>query len=288
MAWNRPKEGTGEREEGRGERRNVHLKGLIAGAVAVLGAAVAAWWLWPEGEARQDAASTKRGLIKEQKPAIAQTNAVAKLTRAIEYRKLEDGRIMKYVDGNAAWMFPRQDYHGPVHTSGLSRVVSIEQKTFKHTTDRQIASLILMRPGGSVFGNPRYGADFVERFLKSFDNPAIPEPGDSEEQKELKHAVAEVKAELKSRYDAGEDIVQILKDTRNELRELSAYRKELEQHVRDFSKDGKLSAEDIEDCINAANQMLQSRGIEPMKVRGFLKYQLMLRKNKGKEGVTNE
>ena len=46
-------------------------RGLVALiAVVALGGA-AAWWLWPKEETRQGAASTKSGLIKEVKPAVA-------------------------------------------------------------------------------------------------------------------------------------------------------------------------------------------------------------------------
>ena len=52
MAWNRSSEEKKVGVEKRGGQRNVHLKGLIAGAIVVVGAAIAAWLLWPEGVAR--------------------------------------------------------------------------------------------------------------------------------------------------------------------------------------------------------------------------------------------
>lgn len=271
------------------KRRGRRFPIVITGAIVVLGAVVAAWWLWPAGKTRQDAASTKRGLIKEVKPAVAPTNAVAQ-TENVEYRKLEDGRIMKYVDGKKAWMYPRQEYHGPVHTGGLHRAVSLEQRTFKNSADRHIAYLLRMRPGSSVTGNPRYDKFFVKSFLESYNDPFIPEPGDTEEQKELKKAVAEVKGELKARYEAGEDIAKIMSDAREEMRQLGAYKREIEQHVAELSKKEEVTAQDIEDYVAAANKMLTDRGIPPMKIRGFIQYQLQLRlqEKSQKESQNNE
>ena len=42
MAWNRPIEK--KEEQKRGGQLNVHLKGLFAGLIVVVGAVVVAWW----------------------------------------------------------------------------------------------------------------------------------------------------------------------------------------------------------------------------------------------------
>lgn len=279
--WNRS---SGNEPVKKGEAKASPVKGITAGLVVVVLGAAVAWLFWSGGETRQDAASTKeRGRIKEVKPAVAPTNpAPKKAEKKVEIKKLPDGKIMKYVDGKEAWMFPRQDYHGPIHTTRVHHVETIEEKCFKNKADRQIASLLMIRPGSSIVGNPRYEDTFVRDFLASFDNPAIPMPGDTDEEKELKRAVAEVKGDLKAKYDAGEDIAQIMIDTRKKLRELNTYKRELEAQLHNQVKDGTLSAADIEDYVTAANQMLSDRGIEPIKINGFIKHQIKLR-NKAKE-----
>lgn len=69
MGWNRPSERKVEGRSGGGQR-NVHLKGLIAGVIVVLGAGIAAWLLWPNSKPPQsDTASTSTSPIREVKPA---------------------------------------------------------------------------------------------------------------------------------------------------------------------------------------------------------------------------
>ena len=71
MAWNRPSDKKVERKGGGGQR-NVHLKGLVAGVIVIIGAAVAWFVLSPSGETRRDAASSvKPTRIKEVRPAKA-------------------------------------------------------------------------------------------------------------------------------------------------------------------------------------------------------------------------
>ena len=185
---------------------------------------------------------------------------------------------MKYVNGRQAWIFPRDDYKGLVVTSGVHRVKTLAEKTFKHESDLQIAAILLARPGSMAIGNPDYDRWFTKDFLKSYNNPALPMPGDTDEQKELKRAVAEVKGDLKSRYEAGEDLAKIMNDARNELRELGAYKDQLEEQVRQISKDPAQSEKDIEDCVAAANKMLEERGLPPLRQKGFFIHQMKLRK----------
>lgn len=262
------------------------VRGIVAGLLVVAVSAVAYFAFFSGSEKPVEKAEKKPAKIKEVKPAAAPTNAApAKPEKVVEIRKVGDGKIMKYVNGKPAWMYPRQDYHGPVHTSGQHRVLSTLSKTFKNCADIQIASLLTRRPGDMCIGDPQYERNFVREFLRSFKNPAIPEPGDTEEQKELKRAVAEVKGDLKARYDAGEDIAKIMRDADNELRQLGAYRKELEAQVDELARKPDVTAEDIEDYVTAANKMLESRGIQPMAIRGFLKHQIKLRKATGNKEI---
>ena len=290
MAWNRPTSNTvdttsSSRPAGRGKMPRLRVAHLIAGAAVVVALGALCVWMFSGGETQQDAASTKKRVrIKDVMPSVAPTIAVpAQPQKVVEIKKVGNGMIMKYVNGKPAWMYPRQDYHGPVHTSGQYRVLSTLEKTFRNKADYQIASLLVRHPGDTRIGDPMYERFFVKDFLRSFKNPAIPEPGDTEEQKALKKAVAEVKGDLKARYDAGEDIAKIMRDADNEFRQLGAYKKELEDQVLELSKRKNISAQDIEDYVTAANKMLEARGIRPMAIKGFLRHQINVRKAQKKE-----
>ena len=81
MAWNRPKE-NGEAVSRPLQKRKgfrFPIRGAIAGAIFSLGAAVAAWWLWPSGEsAGETPPSQTRQRIKEVKPAASPKAAEVK------------------------------------------------------------------------------------------------------------------------------------------------------------------------------------------------------------------
>lgn len=260
------------------------LRGVIAGAAVVGIAAVIAFFAFSKAEKPKATAEKKAAAIREVKPAAAPKAEEAKPEKKIEFKKLGNGKIMKYVNGKEAWMFPREDYHGPVHTTRVVRVESLEEKTFKHAADRQIASLLTIRPGSKIVGGPDYRRTFVRDFLRSYEQPFIVEPGDTEEQKELKKAVAEVKGDLKARYDAGEDIAQIMIDTRDNLRQLATYKRELEAEVNKLAREENTTSADIEDFVKAANKMLEGRGIQPMGINGFLKHQIKVLKARETSG----
>lgn len=284
MAWNGSNDIEGSKAKPSTKtkaRKPSPLRGIVAGAL-VVALAVGAYFAFFSTQEKPQGPKTVEGkkptAIKEVVPAKAGTPEVAPSApkKVVEIKKLENGKIMKYVDGKPAWMYPRKDYHGPVHTGGVERVQSIEDLTFRHPVDRRIASLLLIEPG-EMLDEPYYDKTFTRAFLRTLDDPEIPLETDTPEQRELKRAVAGVKGELKARYDAGEDIMQVLCDAQEELRQLGAYKEELAEEVRKYAKDGSVSAEDVQMYVDAANKMLEKRGLTPMKVTGFIKHQIRVK-----------
>ena len=272
--WNKPSANQPTVKNGGAKAPNLG-KGILAGLVVCVLALGVLYFLRDAEKPAAKKAEKKPTVIKEVTPAVAPTNAVpAKPKVNVEIRKLEDGRIMKYVNGKKAWMFPREDYHGPIHTTKVSHVETLAEKTFKNYADRHIASLLTIRPGSVVIGTPDYKRFFVEEFLKSYKDPFIIEPGDTPEQKELKKAVAEVKGDLMARHKAGEDIAQVMIDTRNELRNLAAFKREIDEQVRKFAFEKGTTSEELESFVQQTDKMLEGRGIKPNGIRGMLKRQL--------------
>ena len=281
MSWNRgnSRNERGGRNAAAERKPRVPLVLLVPLALAVIAAGV---WLAVRGvgarrEAPEGPLHRPAGKIVEAVPAVASVAEPADREKAVEVRKLDDGRYMKYVDGKRAWMYPRKSIDPPARTNGQNRALSIEQRIFKYRADMEIAGLLMMHLGDMAIGDPEYDKWFERDFLKSFADPEFLLAGDTEEERALKKAVTEVKAELKARYDAGESLSRIMKEARAEMRELGAYKADIEREVRRLAKDGELSAEDIEDLVAAANKMLGARGIAPMKMSGFLRHQLKLR-----------
>lgn len=278
MAWNRPKEGTGKREEGRGGQRNVHLKGLIAGAIVVLGAAITAWVIL-SGSDNAPARSTRhkaQGTIREVKPAVAEkpaaTNAVkvvdpnARPTRVGEklngYVMLASGRLHKIL--------------GEV-TNDFSHAKSPYASCFHYSSEVVIADLLSLQPGEGLVGTPMYNGKLTANFLKSIIEPIIINEDDPEDVKEMKRAVREAKIELKAAYDRGEDIEDIILKTREDFQNLAQYKSDLAREVREYAKRGECTEADLDDYIAAADKMLEARGIAPLNKNPMIRIKLKMK-----------
>ena len=260
--WNRP---SGNAKPAP-KKNPTAIRGALAGIAVVILAAIAAFFIFSGKETRQDDASKKeRGRIKEVTPAaaaksveaVAKAEAEKKPAKSIDPR-VENGKVVR-----PPWP---PNPHGVI-TSGLHRVKSVEEIAFTHYSDQQIASLLITEPGEGLVGDDeeRMFKDFDKNFLKSLVEPIIVEETDTPFVKDLKKAVRQTKIDLKARMDAGEDIKQIMIDSRKELRELGLYRDELNQQLRTMMNENKdMSADDLRDLVNAANKMLEDRGAKKL------------------------
>ena len=154
--------------------------------------------------------------------------------------------------------------------------MSLADKTFKHSADVELGNLLMVEPGDDVLGD---GAGMYRGFGKELDEalaePILSEDDDTDLQRELKAGVIELREELKRRRAAGEDIETIMEDTRNQLKELSLYRQELDEQVRKLSF-SQATQKDYEDLVKAANEMLAERGVRPLELPTTLKRAMRL------------
>lgn len=243
------------------------LRGVLAALIVVAGAGIAYWLLprSPKGEPEEPKAkpkpakwverSSRTALSKNvEEPAPKPVDPNARPTKVGEivnnYIKLPSGRL-HYIKGevtnNVAATMPKEWY-----------------EVFDHQCENEIALYLTMEPGETLVGTPVYRGRFVKEFLKSLETPIIPSAEDSQEVKDLKRAVNEAKIELKAAYDRGEDIEQIMLDTRSQLQDLAAYKRALEGDLKEMVRESATSAADIDDFIEAANRMLAEKGIAPM------------------------
>jgi hypothetical protein len=83
--------------------------------------------------------------------------------------------------------------------------------------------------------------------------------------------------ELKEALDRGEDIEQIMLDTRKEMQDLARYKQELKQQMHEMVKgDGEMTTEEMEDLLNAANKLLDAKGIAPMTFGPLTRRKIMM------------
>lgn len=274
---------------------------LIIVSFVVLFFALIAWLMLPSAENIENdeskpkmkkIATTKK--LKEKKVRKAATNVV-KQTKAKSEKPKErpPQRVGEIRDGY------RLLCDGTLHrvlgvVTNTPGKFSIADKTFKHSADVELGNLLMVEPGDDLLGDT---AGMYRGFNKEFDE-ALTEPieysdDDTPIQREMKQAVNELRKELKDRRAKGEDIEKIMEDTRNQLKELSLYRQELEDEVRKLSTDD-LTQTDYEDLVAAANQMLKERGIKPLEMPSTVRHAIRLRKiqeeaaAKAKKGNINE
>ena len=154
----------------------------------------------------------------------------------------------------------------------------IEERIFANSADQKIAALLLLEPGEMMIGDASslFGKGFIRSFLRSIETPIVVTDNDDEFTANLKRAVIDTKLELKSRYDEGEDIAQLMLKERNELQALGLYREELKEEIHKLARNKSLSEEAMQDFINAANKMLEERGGKPLEMPRFAARRFLL------------
>ena len=90
----------------------------------------------------------------------------------------------------------------------------------------------------------------------------------------------DIRAELVERMKKGEDLSKVLIETRKQLQELALYKDELRDRIEELKKDGNMSKQDRLDLLEAANEMLKERGIQPFLIPSSLQKLVDLREMK--------
>lgn len=133
---------------------------------------------------------------------------------------------------------------------------------FKHRSENEIARLLFLKPGDNLIGTPNYSGALRDDLLNSLEEKILIYPDDTEEIKLIKQHVIEAKTNLKAAHEKGEDIAQIMLEARKECQELARYKRLLTQNI--FAAIAEDSNADIDSYIEAANQMLEEKGIAPL------------------------
>ena len=276
MAWNQP---------ANNQKKNQPVRkggGLFWGILVVIVAcfAVGVWLMLPQGDAaNEEQKPKKQAMIAEVKSDLSERG---KSVAAVQKPKQEapkpspPQRVGELRDGYR--LLPDGTLHRVLGIiTNTPPKMSLADKTFTHSADVELGNLLMVEPGDDLLGDT---AGMYRGFGKELD-AALAEPiyydkEDSELQRELKEGVNELREELKRRRAAGEDIEKIMEDTRDQLKELSLYKQELEDQVRQLATD-ELTQKDYEDLVAAANLMLEERGIKPLELPATLKHTLRLR-----------
>lgn len=154
-----------------------------------------------------------------------------------------------------------------------------EYQIFKHASENEIAALLTLTPGETLVGSPSYERWFARDFQKSLREPIEITEDDTPEQVALKREMIAVKADLQARVAEGEDIAEIMRETRAEYQRLADYKQTIWDALREARRDPELTDEDIELFLEHANRKLEEKGIAPITLGPVTRHMLRLRKD---------
>ena len=167
---------------------------------------------------------------------------------------------------SAAMMKKWEHRHRPKYKFDLpKRELRAKYRIFRHRSENEIAALLMAKPGASMIGRPRYQG-LTEDFMKSCEEPIIVTADDDEYTAKLKRDMIQAKIELRQRMADGESLEKIIEDTRAEFRKLSDYKRTLTKEVMDMIRKEDVGEADVDLFVEAANKMLDAKGIAPIKI----------------------
>ena len=262
---------------------------VVIGAASVVLAMVALGiWLLNSGGKQSDALPEKRSRrieeVKSQIRRAERSNADTKAANAPIPAELPPQKVGEIRDGKL--LMPSGELHvirGEV-TNTFSRSKG-KWAIFNNPSENVIAATLCTIPGETLVGTIRFNGNFTKSFLKSLTTPIVVHEDEPDDVKALKRAVIEAKITLKEAYDRGEDIEQIIIDSREESQRMAQYKQQLRSNLFRVAKDA-ASADDVDDALNAANLMLEDKGISPIEAGPLtrIKMKLLMNNQNGEEG----
>ena len=271
MGWNRSS-GAAARPT---PKKPSALRGAVAGVVcAGLAAAVALFVLSGKDEKPKAKAEKEAGLIKEVKPAAAPKVEPEKARRPKQRPYWENPTTNGL---SATQILKWKHAHVPpaTKTNRVTRVEKAKWEIFDTAVENELAGYITIEPGEGMIGTPRYGERFKNSFLQSCETPIVVTEDDDEYAAGLKRDMNQLKIELRQRMADGEDLGKIMSDTRAEIQRLAQIKAEIEHDMRALIKEGAQSDEDVDGYVEAANKMLEAKGIAPVKMTPVMRRALI-------------
>lgn len=262
MAWNKPSEKK-VAEKKKGGQRNVHLKGLIAGAIVVLGAGLAAWLIWPDAKPPLSAStSTSTSRIKEVTPAVAPTNAVAAAPKVKDPHEGYHLSTMGVWQPNGRPTPPgRKKVHG-IFTNRVGRAKVV----YSNVTEQVILQIFNRELGDAPMPLPAMLPQKDMDELVSILLDKHPESsGDSDSIKYDKETLRLAKKEMLKFVKEGGDPYDFLKSYHDQLTQAFNRRFETQNFVMDTIRNGEDPAV-VNDLINRLNADLKRDGIRELDI----------------------
>ena len=262
---------------------------LAATALAAVAVVVVVVWLRPHAEAPDDKPTRKSSrqieTVQPQRRTEGQVATQPQETDIAVQEALPPQKVGEIRDGKI--LMPSGELHvikGEV-TNSFSRSKG-KWAIFNNPSENVIAATLCTVPGETLVGTIRFNGNFTKSFLKSLSTPIVVHEDDPEDVQALKRAVIEAKIALKDAYDRGEDIEQIIIDSREESQRMAQYKQQLKSNLFRVAKEA-ASVDEVDDALDAANLMLEDKGISPIEPGLLTRIKMKLLMNNGNEPKEN-
>ena len=296
MAWNRPTKR--EREIGNRERENrkFPFRGLVAGLIVVIGAAVA-WLLWrPDATPPPSTStSTSTSLIKDVGAVVTNVQQVAKPSAP---QKLSAEDAMKLsIDGDHGFPMVVKDENGvewyrgvkvPLDPPGTIRrngkIIGPRMYSRKKTENYLVNMYLTGRITGPATAAKETGDEFYEALERDLHAKVEILDSDDDDAKEVKTALQKVKDVLLERVNKGEKLKDIIVAEREEQEKVARARANYQQMFEEMLKKEDTTIQDLDDFVKAANDILGDNNAMPLHVSPAVKAKILKnRKEKANE-----
>ena len=279
MALYRPPIDSNAEKKKNAQRRRKRLGIGIAAALILAGAGFLAFLYLGDGrnvEPNDDDAPAKTNRVQKAAPPIS---APVKKPEQKEPAKPDPNarptKVGEVVNGYVLLPSGRMHKRTGVITNTPAMRPKGKYAIFSRKTDNEIAAYLSLKPGDTIVGTPHYNGRFAKEFLASLKEPITISEDDTPEQIELKNMVIAARKDLKDAYDRGEDIEQIMLNTRAELQAMMRYKNDLKQQFNKLRREENITDKDVEDLFDACNLMLEKKGIAPMKFGPITRRRMM-------------
>ena len=271
-------------------RKKRASKALILACCGIAVAILLAVALLPRSAGTQDGKRPSRKrqpkTIKEVKPAVPAAAAPQPDSNTVvEAWSLENDKVSR--DANKKIIYnpdaPLGSKANPINIDAMKfpdNPIQPKRKLFGTHAENYICALMRTKPGTRVIQS-RLPANFDDEFKAHIADPVDITDEDTDEDIELKKQMHEFKKAAAALIGEGMTPTEIILQERRELNKIADHRAVCAAEIGRLKREG-ASEQDIEDCVNAANAVMEQYGARKFMTDSQIK-KLLFEKKSSKE-----
>ncbi len=149
----------------------------------------------------------------------------------------------------------------------------------RHPCEQEIASLLLAVPGTFFLVQPTFSESFDNDFVMALVDRIEILPDDDERTRRVKEEVSALKKEIsRISREEGRRPSELMNEYARQMYELGQYERELTIQLNEAENDARNSDEDVEDFYNAANILLEKKGLGQIPIPDLTRRAIRLKK----------